>query len=45
MISLPPTTKNHNKLIAKENNFDPALFDKLGTYEFLFVDRGKKSVD
>ena len=44
MILYPPDNKNHLDLIAKENMIDPALFDKLGPYEFLFLDKGKKSV-
>ena len=44
MILYPPKDKNHSALIAKENRIDPALFDKLGQYEFLFLDREKNSV-
>ena len=44
MILYPPKDKNHLKLIAKENGVDPALFDKLGPYEFLFLDKEKNSV-
>ena len=44
MILYPPTTKNHKNLIAKENSFDPNLFDKLKLFEFLFLDKKKKSV-
>ena len=44
MILYPPKDKNHLALIAKENRIDPALFDKLGQYEFLFLDREKNSV-
>ena len=44
MILYPPDNKNHLDLIAKENMIDPALFDKLGPYEFLFLDKEKKSV-
>ena len=38
-----PTTKNHCSLIGKENNIDPKLFKKLGSYEFLFIDKEKKT--
>ena len=44
MILYPPKDKNHLNLIAKENGIDPALFDKLGQYEFLFLDKEKNSV-
>ena len=44
MIFYPPTTKNHSNLIAKENLFDAGLFDELKPFEFLFLDKKKKSV-
>ena len=44
MILFSPPTKNHCNLIAKEQMVDPGLFDKLGPYEFLFVDKEKKKV-
>ena len=44
MLLYPPSTKNHLNLIAKENLISPELFDKLGPYEFLFLDKEKKSV-
>ena len=44
MIRYPPTTKNHLGLIAKENLIEPSLFNKLGPYEFLFLDKESKSV-
>ena len=44
MILYTPPTNNHCNLIAKENRIDPKLFDKLGPYEFLFVDKKKKKV-
>ena len=44
MILYPPSTKNHSNLIAKENSFDPNLFDNLKPFEFLFLDKKKKSV-
>ena len=44
MILYPPTTKNHFNLIAKENLIEPPLFNKLGPYEFLFLDKENKSV-
>ena len=44
MILYTPTTKNHCKLIGKENMIDPELFKRLGLYEFLFLDKEKKSV-
>ena len=44
MILYPPATKNHTNLIAKENNIDPNLFNKLGPHEFLFVDKEHKTV-
>ena len=42
MVLYPPKTKNHTNLIAKENNIDPNLFNKLGPHEFLFVDKKHK---
>ena len=44
MILYPPATKKHVDLIAKENLFQPNLFNKLGPFEFLFLDKEKKSV-
>ena len=44
MILYPPTTKNHLNLIAKENLIESSLFNKLGPYEFLFLDKENKSV-
>ena len=43
MILYPPTTKNHLNLIAKENLIEPSLFNKLGPYEFLFLNKEEKS--
>ena len=42
MILYPPTTKNHCSLISKENMIDSNPFDKLGPYEFIFLDKEKK---
>ena len=42
MILYPPSTKNHSNLIAKENAFDPNLFDNLKPFEFLFLDKKKE---
>ena len=44
MILYPPNTKNHKNLIAKENLIDTNLFDQLNPFEFLFLDKKKKSV-
>ena len=44
MILYPPTTKNHSNLIAKENMIDTRAFDNLKPFEFLFLDKKKKSV-
>ena len=44
MILYPPATKKHVELIAKENLIQPNLFNKLGPFEFLFLDKEKKSV-
>lgn len=44
MILYPPTTKNHLNLIAKENLIDASLFDELKPFEFLFLDKAKKTV-
>ena len=45
MILYPPTTKNHLNLIAKENLIEPSLLNKLGPFEFLFLDKENKSVE
>ena len=44
MILYPPTTQNHQNLIAKENMMDARAFDTLKPFEFLFLDKKKKSV-
>ena len=44
MILYPPTTQNHKNLIAKENMIDTRAFDALKPFEFLFLDKKKKSV-
>ena len=44
MILYPPTTQNHKNLIAKENMMDTKAFDALKPFEFLFLDKKKKSV-
>ena len=44
MILYTPPTKNHCNLIAKENMIDPRLFETLGPYEFIFLDKEKKKV-
>ena len=44
MILYPPTPKNHSNLIAKENSLDTRYFDQLKPFEFLFLDKKKKSV-
>ena len=44
MILYPPTTQNHKNLIAKENMIDTRAFDALKPFEFLFLDKKKKSI-
>lgn len=44
MILYPPTTKNHLNLITKENLIEPSLFNKLGPFVFLFLDKENKTV-
>ena len=44
MILYPPYAKNHSNLIAKENLIDAGLFDLLKPFEFLFLNKKKKSV-
>ena len=44
MILYPPATKNHSNLIGKGNLINPSLFQKLGQYEFFFLDKEKKTV-
>ena len=43
-IFCPPATRKHLDLIAKENLVDPNLFNKLGPFEFLFLDKEKRKV-
>ena len=43
MILYQPTTKNHCSLIGKENMIDSKLSDNMGPYEFLFLDKEKKT--
>lgn len=43
MILYPPTTKNHSNLIGKENLIDSVLFNRLGPYEFIFLDKELKT--
>ena len=44
MLLYPPATKKHLDLISKENLIEPNLFKDLGPFEFLFLDKEKKSV-
>ena len=44
MILHPPSTLRHSNLIAKENLISPNLFNKLGPYEFLFLDKENKKI-
>ena len=44
IILYPPTTKKHLNFIAKENLIEPSLLNKLGPYEFSFLDKENKSV-
>ena len=44
MILYPPATKKTCGSDCKENLFQPNLFQKLGPFEFLFLDKEKKSV-
>ena len=44
MILYPQATRKHLDLIAKENLVDPNLFNKLGPFEFLFLDKEKRKV-
>ena len=44
MLLYPPTTKKHLSLLSTENLIDPNLFEKLNPFEFLFLDKEKKSV-
>ena len=43
MILFEPNDEVHKSLIARENNIDKKLFDKLKKHEFLFVDKNKKT--
>lgn len=40
----PTVAKNHSNPIAKENIIDSKTFDKLPPFEFLFLNKEKKSV-
>ena len=42
--SLSPSDKKHVDLIAKENLVQPNLFNKLGPFEFLFLDKERKAL-
>ena len=44
LILFEPSTRNHRRLIARENGIQPEMFNKLGPYEFLYVDKFKKKV-
>ena len=44
MLFYPPAMKKHVDLIAKENLIDQHLFNKLGPFKFLFLDKEKKSI-
>ena len=44
MLLYPPATRKHLDLIAKGNVIDLSLFNQLGPYEFLFLDKEKKQV-
>ena len=43
MILYPPKSKNNRNLIGKENMVDPKVFERLGPYEFLFLNKENKS--
>ena len=42
MVLFTPPSNNECNLIAREQRIDSKLFDRLGPYEFLFVDKEKK---
>ena len=44
MILYPPTTTKHINLIGKETMVDPEMFSQLKPFEFLFLNRNKKTV-
>ena len=43
MILYPAKSKNNRNLIGKENMVDPKVFERLGPYEFLFLNKENKS--
>ena len=43
MILYPPKSKNNRNLIGKENMVDPKVFERLGPYEFLFLNKENKA--
>ena len=43
MILYPPKSKNNRNLIGKENMVDPKVFERLGPYEFLFLNKRIKA--
>ena len=44
MILYPPTTTKHINLIGKETMVDPEMFSQLKPFDFLFLNRNKKTV-
>lgn len=44
VILCSPATKKHCNLIGKENMIDPKLFERLGPYESLFLNKENKSM-
>ena len=44
VILCSPVTKKHCNLIGKENMIDPKLFERLGPYESLFLNKENKSM-
>ena len=44
IILYPPDESNHRQLLSKEYRFNQNLFDKLDKYDFLFIDKEKKTL-
>ena len=44
IILYPPNEANHRQLLSKEYRFNQNVFDKLDKYDFLFIDKEKKTV-
>ena len=44
IILYPPDESNHRQLLSKEYHFNQNLFGKLDKYDFIFIDKDKKTL-